>query len=88
MTYRDLYTEACRLVDSGQITLGEFLVMTLPLDREVEESKVGKWIKLPLAEAGQTYSHECSICGRRILTTDAGLKEYPYCHCGAKMEVQ
>ena len=47
--------------------------------------KTGHWIKLPLIEAGQTYSHECSLCGRRILATDVGLSEFPYCHCGAKM---
>ena len=46
----------------------------------------GKWIKMPLIEAGQTYSHECSLCGRRILITDVGLSEFPYCHCGARME--
>lgn len=49
------------------------------------EPKTGHWIKIPLIEAGQTYSHECSLCGRRILTTNAGLSEFPYCHCGAKM---
>lgn len=49
------------------------------------EPKTGHWIKMPLIEAGQTYSHECSLCGRRILTTNAGLSEFPYCHCGAKM---
>ena len=48
--------------------------------------KKGHWIKIPLVEAGQTYSHMCSLCGRRILVT-AGLSEFPYCHCGAKMEV-
>ena len=51
-----------------------------------QESKRGHWIKMPLIEAGQTYSHECSLCGRRILVTDIGLSEFPYCHCGAKMQ--
>lgn len=48
-------------------------------------SKTGHWIKMPLVEAGQTYSHKCSLCGRRILATDVGLSEFPYCHCGANM---
>ena len=52
----------------------------------VSQQKVGHWIKMPLVEAGQTYSHECSLCGRRILVTDKGLSEFPYCHCGAKMQ--
>ena len=56
---------------------------------KLDERKKGKWIKMPLVEAGQTYSHECSLCGRRILVTDdIGLSEFPYCHCGAEMEAE
>ena len=51
-----------------------------------QQPKIGHWIKMPLIEAGQTYSHQCSVCGRRILVTDVGLSEFPYCHCGAKMQ--
>lgn len=50
-----------------------------------QEPKIGLWIKTPLIETAQTYSHECSVCGRKILATDIGLSEFPYCHCGAKM---
>ena len=52
----------------------------------IPQQKYGKWIKMPLIEAGQSYSHECSLCGRRILITDVGLSEFPYCHCGAKKQ--
>lgn len=48
--------------------------------------QTGHWIKMPLIEAGQTFSHKCSLCGRKILVTDVGLSEFPYCHCGARME--
>ena len=48
--------------------------------------KMGEWIKMPLTEVGQTYSHKCSLCGRRILAINVGLSEFPFCHCGAKMK--
>ena len=51
-----------------------------PSDCPLQEVKIGHWIKMPLIEAGQTYSHKCSLCGRRILVTNAGLSEFPYCH--------
>lgn len=63
----------------------EFLVRLWKLP-SVTPRPTGKWIKMPLIEAGQTYSHECSLCGRRILITDVGLSEFPYCHCGARMQ--
>ena len=49
------------------------------------KTKTGHWIKMPLIETGQAYSHECSLCGRKILATNANLSEFPYCHCGATM---
>lgn len=36
MTYRELFFKANRLVDEGEITLGEYDEMTKPLDRDVE----------------------------------------------------
>lgn len=65
------------------MTVTEFIEDELP--PVYPAPKTGHWIKMPLIEAGQTYSHKCSLCGRRILVTDAGLSEFPYCHCGAKM---
>ena len=61
-------------------------IMNLP--SVTPQPKIGRWIEMPLIEAGQTYSHECSLCGRKILVNDVGLSEFPYCHCGAKMEVE
>ena len=46
----------------------------------------GSWRKMPLIEVGQSYSHECSECGRKILAMNDNLSEFPYCHCGAKMK--
>lgn len=35
MTYRELFYKATRLIDKGDITLGEYEEMTKPLDEEV-----------------------------------------------------
>lgn len=50
-----------------------------------EKPKTGHWVKMPLIEVGQSYSHECSECGRKILAINENLFEFPYCHCGARM---
>ena len=38
MTYRELYEKADRLLDKGELTLGEYDKMTRPLDREIVEA--------------------------------------------------
>lgn len=55
---------------------------------EIEERKVGKWIKEEDTLEWDGHSYQCSICGRSIhLDTEVeGLEDYPYCHCGAEME--
>ena len=49
MTYQDLYEKAIRLLDNGEITIGEYEEMIKPLKREICE-----WIpvseRLPKAE--------------------------------------
>lgn len=50
-----------------------------------QEPKTGHWVKMPLIEVGQSYSHECSECGRKILAMNENLSEFPYCYCGARM---
>lgn len=39
MTYRELYEKACRMLDSGEINIGEWEQMTAPLDNEIEPKK-------------------------------------------------
>ena len=52
----------------------------------------GQWI-VDLQTATEDF-YICSECGRRIkvlypyVTIDNLLDKYPYCHCGAKMEVK
>lgn len=64
---------------------------------EIEERKVGKWIKYNTTEKIDMFgdrvkvsSYKCSECGRIIsdISEDGftnKLQDYPYCHCGAKM---
>lgn len=65
-------------------------VMDLPSVQP--KAKIGKWIKNEEqgVQAVGYLTYHCSECGREISSKYHGkislLKEYPYCHCGAKME--
>ena len=52
--------------------------------------KKGKWIKEETIHGWDGFSYQCSECGRSIhLDTDVeDLTDFPYCHCGAEMEVE
>ena len=74
----------CNLIDS-----------VLPAD--VEPVRHGNW-NIRLADE-MTLCLECSVCGRRVDNIDlhylleAGeygeaCRRYPYCHCGAKMDLE
>jgi len=51
-----------------------------------EDLSTGRWVLV--RRYGTTARYKCSECGRGITS---GLinpaKSYPYCHCGARMEV-
>lgn len=55
---------------------------------DVQEVKHGKWIHR--GHNGQMeYAFECSVCERWMFTDFPPkyvVKEYPYCHCGARMD--
>ena len=57
-----------------------------------QEPRKGKWILNDNqgVQAVGCLTYHCSECGREISSKYHGkislLKEYPYCHCGAKME--
>lgn len=59
------------------------------LDRAIESlenQKIGHWIRQK-GVYGLADTCECSVCGRTIYAgNENDLKDYPYCHCGAKME--
>jgi hypothetical protein len=54
MTYRELFYKATRLIDKGDITLGEYEEMTKPLDREIEQEPVLGKVRAEI-EKLQTY---------------------------------
>lgn len=53
-----------------------------------QEPKTGHWIKEESICGWDGHSYQCSECGRSIhLDTEVeDLEDYPYCHCGAKMQ--
>ncbi len=70
----------------GQIHDGITLQSIIKKMPTIEERKTGRWIEVPNHNA-----YKCSECERLIETTDGKnnvCKHYPYCHCGAKMEVE
>lgn len=55
------------------------------LEKLEQEPKTGHWILKRTFEYLNEY--ECSMCHKGIRCTESQLINYPYCHCGAKMEV-
>lgn len=54
---------------------------------DVEEVRHGKWIYRSY-HPRMGHAFECSVCKRWMFTAflKSVVEEYPYCHCGAKME--
>ena len=54
---------------------------------DVEEVRHGRWIYEGHHEM-MGHAFQCSVCGRWMFTNFPKhvVEEYPYCHCGAKME--
>lgn len=74
----------------------EFLRVTNPFDYlrkrindlqpVTPQPKVGRWIK-STGYDDRDHFYSCSECGRNInLICGAKLADYPYCHCGAKIQ--
>ncbi len=71
---------------NGDVTVSKDLVEKIPT-ADVQEVRHGKWIYRGHHEI---YGHafECSICERYLFANSKEhvYEEYPYCHCGAKMD--
>ena len=54
---------------------------------DVEEIRHGEWIYEGHHEM-MGHAFRCSVCGRWMFTNSPKnvVEDYPYCHCGAKME--
>ena len=78
MTYGELSYRAKKLYTKGKITISEYLEMTKPLNREIEqEPKTGHWIR----RNAFLVPWKCSECNYESERYDN------YCpYCGAKME--
>ena len=61
-------------------------IMRFPL-ADVQEVRHGKWIYCGHHEF-HGHVFECSVCGRYLFANSKAdvYVEYPYCHCGAKMD--
>ena len=54
----------------------------------VHNCNTANWVQITLGQTPEIYM--CSLCGRRVYhdgIREAVVIHYPYCHCGAKMEV-
>lgn len=85
MTYGELSYKATKLYTKGKITICEYLEMTKPLNREIEqEPKTGRWIKSRDCYGNNHFT--CPFCEHDI-ATKADTWGDNYCsNCGAKME--
>lgn len=68
------------------IALNDVKDAILGLPSAEPERKKGKWIEL----ANTNHTYICSVCGRILVNIiddkKTVTKNYPFCHCGAKME--
>lgn len=72
------------LVDSDDVI--KILFNHLKAER-IPIQKIAKWVAVK--NNGKVIEYRCSECGRTVYN-DAGYDvsvDYPYCHCGCKMEV-
>ena len=86
MTYGELSYRAKKLYTKGKITISEYLEMTKPLNREIEqEPKTGHWI--PIYQGDEIINYRCSECELGDTNGSTNLYGWDYCRrCGAKME--
>lgn len=71
---------------NGDVTVSKDLVEKIPT-ADVQEVRHAKWIYCGHHEF-HGHVFECSVCGRYLFANSKEdvYWEYPYCHCGAKME--
>ncbi len=75
--------ENLTLVDYAQV---EETILDMPA-ADVQEVRHGKWVHCIGNRDPRDDFYECSICGRTInLICGNKITDYPYCHCGAKMD--
>ena len=54
---------------------------------DVAKVRHGRWEKTK--EWATKSKYRCSVCGREIMSAvKVNIEKYPYCHCGAKMDLE
>lgn len=71
---------------NGDVTVSKDAVEKIPT-ADVQEVRHAKWIYRGHHEF-HGHVFECSVCGRYLFANSKEhvYGEYPYCHCGAKMD--
>lgn len=82
----DLYTRTVSTEELDGVYALKTDIDAMP-PADVEEVLRGKWIYRSYHPM-MGHAFECSVCKRWTLTMfpKSVVEEYPYCHCGAKME--
>ncbi len=96
MTKEEKIAELINIRDNFNYTLAprEVFDDAIKAMEQMSKRKVGHWIlneKQGVQATGYKTYH-CSECNREISSKYHGkislLKEFPYCHCGLKMEIE
>ena len=54
---------------------------------DVSPAVHGRWEQIK--EWATKAKYRCSVCGREIMSAvKVNIEKYPYCHCGAKMDLE
>ena len=88
MTREEKIAELINIRDHFNYTLAPREVFDDAIKALEQEPRKGHWIKEESVYGWDGHSYQCSECGRSIHLDTAmeSLIDYPYCHCGAKME--
>ena len=78
-TDRKTYYDRCACTEVADIC---DMITNFPTTAEVQPIKRGRWI---IADDVEQFIAICSECGRTEDSRD--IKDMPYCHCGARMDV-
>lgn len=96
--FDEKFKETQKLIEAGETQLdnlaegfaeAEKIVLFKATTADVQEVKHGKWIYKGHHEM-MGHAFECSACERWMFANSIKnvVGEYPYCHCGAKMDLE
>lgn len=72
-----------RMLRAPEQTLGDMLKRLKEFAViDAERVRHAYWIKMVWSDSSKFAGYKCSECGR------GAKRKYPYCHCGAKMDLE